>query len=194
MFAGAEADNASISSQAEDECWIKAELCVISRLATSSSSLAQIQAASAAQVHETQHERNAAQPPSAQQIPRRRVWRLSALLVPLHPQLHRRYPCKRQSHVASRRTLHRVRSQPPKRLGGGTTNQDASCGGLRRSDPGHRRGTRADPIRHGRRGKSSRLRPKRTCSGRSLGAWPGHSDSNPFIPFALESIQWLPGR
>jgi hypothetical protein len=36
MFAGAEADNASISSQAEDECWIKAELYVMSCLGSSS--------------------------------------------------------------------------------------------------------------------------------------------------------------
>lgn len=34
MYAGAEADNASITSQAEDECWIKAELYVISPLAS----------------------------------------------------------------------------------------------------------------------------------------------------------------
>ena len=32
MYAGAEADNASIASKAEDECWIKAELYVTSHI------------------------------------------------------------------------------------------------------------------------------------------------------------------
>lgn len=76
MCAGAEADNASITSQAEDECWIKAELYVTSDLShlRMHQPLGQLQTSSQTQVHETQHERDAPQPSSPPQVSRARVW------------------------------------------------------------------------------------------------------------------------
>lgn len=198
MYAGAEADNASITSQAEDESWIKVELYVISRLQRLvSRPLVQLQASSAPQVHEAQHERNASQPTSAQQIARRRVWRLSTLLVPMHPQFHHRYPRKRKSPLASHRTLDRVRPQPPEWLGRGTTDQDAACGCLRRLDPRHGRGSCADPVCHGRRSESPRLRSKRTCSRCPLGACPSRFGKrsrsvHPLCPRILPAASWSP--
>ncbi len=126
MAAGAEADSSSIVAQAEDDGWIKAELCVAPVLRHYPlTALHRFKLRLRPRQMQLKHERDAPQSAAPRKVPRACLRRLPQLLVQLHSFIYIRHTCKRRCSVERRGIRHPIRAKPSKRVGRPTAN--AQC-------------------------------------------------------------------